>query len=397
MMKFFDPTIHSMSKILQRVDLTLLGIVIGLRLVNERVLNPHPHYLDWTIFSGLLIGLSYWMRCHRLADEQNKIISKEQLGYAIASMLVMTIANFNIEGSDLLLYWTIVKISLFLNLRNVVFIILISGIIQTIGLIINFRQIFVSPARDDVSRIPSLQSLTIGQFTYYLGTSILCILISNFILAEQRSRRRSEVLMQEIEALSADLERKRIAREIHDALGHTLTTLDIQLELAQKLRDRDPSAALMAVDRAKHLTTQCLQDVRLAVQNIRQEPVDLHHSLPLLIDKFRPHFNIHVKLDLPLLPPQPSHQIYCILQAGFTNIQKHSHATEIYLIGWCDTVTLWIELKDNGIGFKSDQIETGFGLRSMTERTQLLGGKIEINSEIDRGTCLKLVIPLVAR
>jgi signal transduction histidine kinase len=396
MMKFFDPTIHSISKILQRVDLTLLGIVIGLRLVNERILNPHSNCLDWTIFAGLVIGLSYWMRCHRLADEQNKVISKEQIGYAIVSMLVMMIANFNIEGSDLLLYWTIVKISLFINLRNVIFLILISGMVQAIGLIINFRQIVASAVRDEAVRTPSLPSLAIGQFTYYLGASILCILISNFILAEQRSRRRSEVLMQEIEALSADLERKRIAREIHDALGHTLTTLDIQLELAQKLRDRDPSAASIAVDRAKHLTTQCLQDVRLAVQNIRQEPVDLHYSLPLLIDKLRPHFNIHVKLDLPLLPPQPSHQIYCILQEGFTNIQKHSHATEIHLTGWYDKVTLWIEIKDNGIGFKPDRIETGFGLRSMTERTQLLGGKIEISSEIDRGTCLTLAIPLAA-
>jgi signal transduction histidine kinase len=397
MMQFFDPTVHSMSKVLQRVDLTLLIVVIVLRIVNDFNFRPNTNFLYWTIFCGLVILLSSWMRLHQLANDRDPSSKKEQLAYAIASMLVMMVANFTVEGSELLLYWTIVKISFFLNLRTVIFIILISGAIHAIGLTINFRQIVESAARNGVYLNLTPQSLAIGQLSYYIGASILCILLGNFALAEQRSRKRSEVLMQEIETLTADLERKRISREIHDALGHTLTTLDIQLELAQKLRDRDPAAALMAIDRAKNLTTQCLQDVRLAVQTIRQEPVNFNRSLSLLIDRFRPHFNVRVELNLPLLPLQPSHQIYCILQEGFTNIQKHSSAGEISLNGWYDDITLWIELKDNGKGFDPTQIDEGFGLRSMTERAQLLGGKMEIISEIDRGTRMILAIPLTAK
>jgi signal transduction histidine kinase len=405
-MRFFDPSIHSMAKVLQRLELTLLGVVIFLHVVENQYLaqDSSIHTLKFAIFCGLVVCLSSWIPLNRstvgLATlkelTEAKPTTKQQI-YALGSMLLMMAANVNGPGSEILLYWTIIKISFFLNLRSVISIILISGIIHAIAIFLNYNNIVAQAVQHGaVLSIPA-HVLAIGQFSYYLGSSVLCILLSNLVLAEQRSRIRAEILTKEIESLAADLERKRISREIHDALGHTLTTLDIQLELAQKLRERDPLEALAAIDRAKILTTQCLQDVRLAVQNIRKEPFDLNQSLPVLIDRLRPFFNIHIQLDLPILPLQPSHQVYCILQEGFTNIQKHSAATEVYLRGGYDNGSLWVQLEDNGHGFEPTAISQGFGLRSMAERAQLLGGKLEVKSINDRGTCISLSIPLVAR
>jgi signal transduction histidine kinase len=388
-MIFFDPTTHSMFRTIQRIELTLLSVSIAMHLVSIYVLKLNLNNLYFTIFCAIVVLLSFTTPL----DRSIKIRSL----YALFSMSAMIAIEVLDYGSGILFYWTIVKFSFFLPLRHAISVVIISGITFISGLVLNYSNIIASNAQNGVVVNMTVQSLAIANFSSYAGTSILCVLLSHIFVSEQRSRLRAEILSKEIETLTADLERKRISRDIHDALGHSLTTLDIQLELAQKLLQREPLAAFDAIDRAKSLTTQCLQDVRLAVQKIRQEPIDLNQSLPILIDRLRPHFNIHVQLDLPILPIQPSHQIYCILQEGFTNIQKHSAASEVHLRGWYDKESLWLELADNGNGFEPTTTNQGFGLRNMTERAQLLGGQMEVKSSFDRGTCIYLSIPLVGQ
>jgi signal transduction histidine kinase len=389
MKHFFDPTVNSMSRVIQRMEWTLLGVSIAMHLINNYVLNAGVNNFHFGVFCGLVTLLIF------TTPLQRSTLVREL--YALGSLLIMIGADVTGNGSGILFYWTIVKFSFFLPLRSVISIVLMGGGIYAGSTILNYSNIIANAARSGVLVNITPQALVIGQFSSYLGISILCVLLSNLFVSEQRSRLRAEELTKEMESLAATLERKRIARDIHDALGHTLTTLDIQLELAQKLRARDPEQALVAIDQAKILTTQCLQDVRSAVQNIRKEPFDLNKSLPALIDRLRPSFNIQVQLDLPILPLQPSHQLYCILQEGFTNIQKHAVASEVQLRGWYDDGNLWVQLQDNGHGFGPTDVGRGFGLRSMAERAQLLGGQLDVKSNHEQGTCLSLSIPLVAR
>jgi signal transduction histidine kinase len=389
MKHFFDPTVNSMSRVIQRMEWTLLGVSIVMHLINNYVLKAGVNNLHFGFFCGLVTLLIFTTPLRR------STLVREL--YALGSLLIMIGADVTGNGSGILFYWTIVKFSFFLPLRSVISIVLMGGGIYAGSTILNYSNIIANAARSGVLVNITPQALVIGQFSSYLGISILCVLLSNLFVSEQRSRLRAQELTKEMESLAATLERKRIARDIHDALGHTLTTLDIQLELAQKLRARDPEQALVAIDQAKILTTQCLQDVRSAVQNIRKEPFDLNQSLPALIDRLRPSFNIQVQLDLPILPLQPSHQLYCILQEGFTNIQKHAAASEVQLRGWYDDGNLWVQLQDNGQGFGPTDVGRGFGLRSMAERAQLLGGQLDVKSNQEQGTCLSLSIPLVAR
>jgi signal transduction histidine kinase len=389
MKHFFDPTVNSMFRVIQRMEWTLLSVSIAMHLINNYVLKAGVNNFHFGIFCGLVILLIF------TTPLQRSTLVREL--YALGSLLIMIGADVTGNGSGILFYWTIVKFSFFLPLRSVISIVLIGGGIYAGSTILNYSNIIANAARSGVLVNITPQALVIGQFSSYLGISILCVLLSNLFVSEQRSRLRAEELTKEMESLAATLERKRIARDIHDVLGHTLTTLDIQLELAQKLRARDPEQALVAIDQAKILTTQCLQDVRSAVQNIRKEPFDLNQSLPALIDRLRPSFNIQVQLDLPILPLQPSHQLYCILQEGFTNIQKHAVASEVQLRGWYDDGNLWVQLQDNGQGFGPTDVGRGFGLRSMAERAQLLGGQLDVKSNREQGTCLSLSIPLVAR
>ncbi len=387
-MRFFDPTLNSMAVVMRRVDLILLGVAIVMHLVNKYVLGIELNNWYFTVFCVAIVTLSFTTPLRRSTTVQEL--------YAMASMLVMIVADV-FDSAGILFYWNVVRLSIFLPLHSVIVILLMSGVVYTAGLALNYDTIIANAAQNGVVLNISPQALVLRQLSSYLGVSALCVLLSRLYALEQRSRLRAEVLTQEMKTLATELERKRISRDIHDGLGHTLTTLDIQLELAQKLRVRDPQQALEAIDQAKILTTQCLQDVRLALRNIRQEPFDLNQALVVLTDRLRPSLNIHVQLDLPVLPVQPSHQLYCILQEGLTNIQKHAAAKEVFLRGWYDADNLWVQLQDDGRGFESTKIGQGLGLRSMSERAQLLGGHLDVQSNHTQGTCLALSVPLVAK
>jgi signal transduction histidine kinase len=387
-MRLFDPTLNSMAMVMRRVDLILLAVAITMHLVNKYILGIELNSLSFGIFAGVFVLLSFTTPLRRSTTIQEL--------YAMISMLVMIVADV-FDSAGILFYWNIIRLSIFLPLRSVIVIILMSGVAYTAGLALNYDMIIANSAQNGVMLNISSQALVLRNLSNYIGISALCVLLSRLYALEQHSRLRTETLTQEMEALATELERKRISRDIHDGLGHTLTTLDIQLELAQKLRVRDPQQALEAIDQAKILTHQCLQDVRLALSNIRQEPFDLNQALLVLTDRLRPSLNIHVQLNLPVLPVQPSHQLYCILQEGLTNIQKHAAAQEVFLRGWYDADHLWVQLQDDGRGFEPMKNGQGLGLRSMSERAQLLGGHLEVQSNHAQGTCLALSIPLVAK
>jgi signal transduction histidine kinase len=387
-MRFLDPTIHPMNLVLQRIEQILLGVIVIVRFTTE-------DKLEWSISNLYFIGFSSLTLLLSTCIPLEKPLWYRRI-YAGLSMLVIILASVLGDGYDLLLYWNIIKISFLLDLRDLILAVSISGIVHISGLVANYNNIVTMAAQKGINLPVSPQLLMISQASSYTGASILCILLSGLLLAERRSRIKNAMLSEEVKSLAADLERQRIAREIHDSLGHSLAALDIQLELAQKFQKVDLSKTIQAINRAKNLTSQCLEDVRLAVRRIRPEPFDLHQSLQVLVDRFRPSFNVHVQLELPDLPFQASHQLYCILQEGFTNIQKHALPTEVVLRGNYDHQQLWIHLQDNGHGFEQTNVTGGFGLRSMAERAQLLGGQLHVESS-PSGTHLSLLIPITAQ
>ncbi|MEM6450205.1 MAG: histidine kinase, partial [Cyanobacteria bacterium P01_D01_bin.105] len=116
----------------------------------------------------------------------------------------------------------------------------------------------------------------------YVGAIIFVVVLCSIIASEQKSRHQAEDLVQQVETLAKDLERARIARTIHDSLGHTLTNLNIQLQLAQRLRKTDPDQAFQAVDLAQSLSIQCIEDVSYSLSYIRQADFDLDSAIARL-------------------------------------------------------------------------------------------------------------------
>jgi signal transduction histidine kinase len=233
-----------------------------------------------------------------------------------------------------------------------------------------------------------------------LGSCIYVLLLGSVWTEEQKSRQRADRLSQQVETLATDLERNRIARDIHDTLGHSLTSLDVQIELAQRLQATEPARAQQSIDLAKKLSSQALDNVRQALGTMKRSNFDLTEAIFALAEQNLP-FEVHVDVRFPQLSLQSSYQLYCIIQESLTNIQKHAQANRVTIestivVGGAsqnENRGTILKICDNGKGFDLDCPHAGFGLRNMKERVQCLGGEFNLDSEIGQGTRIKIFVP----
>ncbi|MBD2368776.1 sensor histidine kinase [Leptolyngbya sp. FACHB-402] len=230
----------------------------------------------------------------------------------------------------------------------------------------------------------------------YTAASFFTVMLSQMIVVQQKSDQKIEELTEQVESLAATLERTRIAREIHDSLGHTLTDLDTQLAVAQTLRSHNLDQSFQAVDTAKRLARQCIEDVSQALDRMRQSDFDLNHALVALLEQLRQTSTVQVqwKVNLPHLPVYQSYQVYCIVKEGLMNVQKHAQATHVYFSADQTPTGLMLNLKDDGIGFDATTLKPGFGLQGMIERVQLLRGQFELQTAPTQGTQISIILPL---
>ena len=262
-----------------------------------------------------------------------------------------------------------------------------------------------------------------GFVSLFAGILLSLQLLVDRILAEKQAKEELAIANQRIRtyALTAQengslQERNRIAREIHDSLGHSLTALNLHLEMAVKLSQVKPEQAREVLIEAKRLGSIALQDVRQSVSTLRSDPLhdrDLAAAIHKLADEFKLSNYIQpvCRLDLPPnLPSAVAIAIYRIVQEALTNISKYAHADTVVIeiqthtrgVGAAKFTELELRVTDNGDGFIPTNNLTGFGLQGMRERVLSLQGQFEIISHpdlaenIDRVGCqIVAVIPVL--
>ncbi|MEM9244421.1 MAG: sensor histidine kinase, partial [Cyanobacteria bacterium P01_F01_bin.153] len=397
-------TIASIPKILRYVEWAFLGMVT-LRVL-FLILSPSiPYdvefsdYLNFAVL-GVLALLSLVFPSDRPLWQRRGYIFIE-----IACLLPTRM--FSNWGLDPFLYLYLVKSCFLMRRRDAIFTAVLAGIVWHFSYAWRLSHTLFTPigqieeevqrniqAIQDVPQLLMIDAL-FNSIVIYVPFSMLVILLCLTLLSERKSRQQVSALAAEVEVLATDLERTRIARDIHDSLGHTLTTLDVQLELAQTLHMTNPDRALRALNQAKRLSSQSLQEVRRAVATMRQGKFNLSAALDALVDQMnQAHtFQIEAKVNLPQLPLQVSQQIYLVVKEGLINIQKHSQASVVNLWAQGTPEGISITLSDNGVGFETEEVDSGFGLRGMRERVQLLQGQMQVHSGADQGTLIQVTIP----
>ena len=394
----------SIPKILRYVEWAFLGMVV-LRILFPILHKSVPYeassgdYLSFCVL-GILAILSGFFPIHRPMWQRQAYVF-------IEIVCLLPTRMFSDWGLDPLLYLFLVKSGFLLKRRDAILTAILAGIAWHFSLAWRLIYHLSTPVEQVQERVQEhLQAIqdvpqlliidaVFNSIVVYVPFSVLIILLCLTLVSERKSRQRASVLAQEVEVLAADLERTRIARDIHDSLGHTLTTLDVQLELAQRLYERGSDQMQQALHTSKALASQSVQEVRRAVATMREESFDLSAALTQLMGPFKsdPSLTVESKIDLPKLPLQTSHQLYCMVKEGLENIRRHSQAQSIYLRIQNNSEDVNLRLEDDGIGFDLAHPPGGFGLRGMQERAQLMGGSIRITSAPGKGTCVQVTVP----
>jgi signal transduction histidine kinase len=243
--------------------------------------------------------------------------------------------------------------------------------------------------------------------SFGLALSFVLLLV-NALLAERQSRAELFAAHQQLRQYALRIEdqatlqeRNRIAREIHDALGHTLTAQSIQLENASLFLSSNLDQASGFLSEAKQLGSQALKEVRQSVATLRANPLQgqsFETAIASLIKDFHSITGIHPDCFINVAHPLSSETkttVYRILQEAMTNIYKHSQATRVILYLQETKKNLYLRVEDNGKGFNPRQNTTGFGLQSMQERTVALGGQFDLISHTGAGCLIMIQVPLL--
>lgn len=216
----------------------------------------------------------------------------------------------------------------------------------------------------------------------------------------RRALQQERSLNQRIEELATLEERNRIARDIHDSLGHLLVGLNVQMETALALWKDNPDKAYTFLSKAKQLGSDALQATRESVSDLRSDPLQgrsLEEVIATLTQDFRRTTGIQPLCQIDLSQPT-SHRVktvvYRIVQEGLTNICKHAHATIVEIHIHSTDTGLSLTLQDNGNGFQIDANRAGFGLQGMQERIAALQGTLNITSKPGGGCCITASLPL---
>ena len=217
--------------------------------------------------------------------------------------------------------------------------------------------------------------------------------LSNFAFAQQaRTNSLLERANSEIERLSQEAERERIARDLHDLLGHTLTVITVKLDLARRLLSHDSDRARNEIVEAEQTARNALAEVREAVSGYRAEGLDAEISRAR-----RSLLSADVKLTTTLAPVNLSSSqvnVLCLaLREAVTNIVRHAHATVCHVALLEKDRTIHFTIEDNGLG---GQIREGNGLRGMRERLQSMAGAVKLTGSANGGTSLEITLPLAS-
>ncbi|SEA66069.1 sensor histidine kinase [Alkalimonas amylolytica] len=177
-------------------------------------------------------------------------------------------------------------------------------------------------------------------------------------------------------------ERIRIARELHDSLGHHLTALGLHLEIASR---QTSDMGIASLQTAKGIARDLLSDVRIAVGRERKElALNLEQSLRTMcagIPTLQVTFDYSSKYEFS--DPVMAHTIFRSIQEAISNTMRHANATKLSVMLRTEENRLKVEIKDNGIGAKD--LNAGNGLKGMRERIEACAGRLEIYSEFNKG------------
>ncbi len=191
-----------------------------------------------------------------------------------------------------------------------------------------------------------------------------------------------------VESITALKERNRIAREIHDTVGHTLTTVLVEMEAAKRLIKKDIDLAESKLNLAQGQVRKGLNDIRGSVRILEngQDILDFYSDIKSIIAETEKHSGAIIKAQIDYniaLTKAQEKVIISALLEGLSNGIRHGKSSAFLVKLYLDNEKVYFSLEDNGRG--ADIVTYGFGLRAMRERILELNGSLDISSKLGEG------------
>lgn len=250
-----------------------------------------------------------------------------------------------------------------------------------------------------------------SQYFLVLIVLVLHFIMFNFAMTVSRKNKQIEDNLRELEESRNELlrayekveeatvieERNRIAKEIHDTAGHSLTTVIMQTEAARLAMEKDPARARHCIDAANLQAKNCLEELRLSVHLLsgRRENVTLKEYLEGILDETAEgtSFTVRSKIDDVEMTDEAERFISNTLREGISNGVRHGGSTAFFFE--LKDMGNYVELllSDNGAGADMTKFKEGFGLSGMRAKAEALGGMINFSSEPGEGFEIRLSLP----
>lgn len=250
-----------------------------------------------------------------------------------------------------------------------------------------------------------------SQYFLVLIVLVLHFIMFNFAMTVSRKNKQIEENLRELEESRNELlrayekveeatvieERNRIAKEIHDTAGHSLTTVIMQTEAARLAMEKDPARARHCIDAANLQAKNCLEELRLSVHLLsgRRENVTLKEYLEGILDETAEgtSFTVRSKIDDVEMTDEAERFISNTLREGISNGIRHGGSTAFFFE--LKDMGNYVELllSDNGAGADMSKFKEGFGLSGMRAKAEALGGMINFSSEPGEGFEIRLSLP----
>lgn len=252
----------------------------------------------------------------------------------------------------------------------------------------------------------------INQMPLFFAGQVFILFFTQMALTERKARMKTEKMAAElaeanrhlseyaeqVKELTLSQERNRLAREIHDGLGHYLTTINMQIKAATAMIGKDNDQALHMLHNAQYLSSEALVDVRNSVSALRADTKEgglLEDRIKKLIEStFTKDVDIQftTRGERRSITPQVDLTIFRACQEALNNALKHSNANRItILLDYSDSQSLQLTVEDNGKG--AEELDGGFGLIGIQERARLAKGTVQVVTKEGQGFSLILNIP----
>ena len=230
---------------------------------------------------------------------------------------------------------------------------------------------------------------------------------------EEAHRQLEQSVAQEQE-LAVLRERTRLAREMHDTIGHALVLISVKLEAAQRLRERDPERCDHELESTKQIARETMTALRVSIADLRSPTLEhshlnqaLSHSVSELEQRTDLHVTYTLQVNIDLLPEAIAETLWKVSQEAFTNIEKHAHASHVHVCISQQGENLLMHIQDDGVGIPTalckpqkdgSLVYNGsnghYGLRGMQERVEAIGGQLTLHSGKEQGTIIEVELPL---